>query len=175
MIPLDQKPKNLEEAIRATHQTKEELHHSWRMGEFGRMIRKHLMNDKKLIVQSSDPEEYPRLRCYRGTGHKFELVRAIIYDREIPPVVVFTVRADWVNAGIDPMQESEGCPGADVRTLEHEFRAPLELVKNPTQKEFDVWVKNEIARQASNGCTEATAKIKALAKAAGLKVSISLE
>ena len=176
MIMLNRKPMELEAAIRGIHSAKEELDHSWRMGEFGKMLRTHLHgnNGEKLIVQSPDPENYPRLRCYRGTVHKFELVRAIIYERETPPVVKFTVRTDWVEAGIDSFMESEGCPGAEVKTHQHDFNCPLSLVQNPTKKDFDNWVKIEVARQKKDGQKEAIAKIRELSKQFGIPVKMNL-
>lgn len=160
--------KNLLDAIDDSANAKDALWKAWHYGPLRKLLVENLRSKDPIF--SAPSEEFPRVRSYRGTGPKCELVQSTYYRRE--KVVRLEFAVDYVEEGVDIFMESEGCPGAEVQTVQHEVLVPEELVKNPTKQAFGEWVKKFQAEQASKNKGVALEKIRKLAKANGLTVSV---
>lgn len=81
-----------------------------------------------------DPD-YPKLRCYRGTGRVLTVEDASVREK-----VYICISTDWKGEGVNSFDEMNGCPGAPVRHRRHSFHIPKEFLENgATKKMFQAW------------------------------------
>jgi hypothetical protein len=168
--PLLKDVPNLVDCIINKAKAEEDLRKAWTYGAFHRMLCKHMGTAKEKVMFSDEPEEYPRLRSYRGTGYRLTLKYARISGQEVE----LTLAADWVHQSIDILEESEGCPGAPVKTMRHTIIVPQNLLIKPTQKDFDTWVKREVKRVKLNLKDAAVETILNLSKTFNLDIGATV-
>jgi len=133
------------------------LEEVWWRSEFRKMLIENL-NSKRPVVES--PEEYPRLRCYRGTGHVVKLIQVTPTDEN----AIITIKATYVHEGVDVFDESEGCPGAPTEDRQFQLYVPNELFTDFTRRKFHVWAQ-EIYRQRMRADIDEAEKKLATARA----------
>lgn len=168
MITDARKP--LLQAIKDAQDADEALRLSWQYkNPFRDMLMRNL--DSKDRIFEAPSEDFPRPRCYRGTGYKCRLVKAVYYKNEDKVRIEF--ETDYVEAGVDSFMESEGCPGAEVKAVRHEIVVPCSLLENPTKTAFKEWADKFRINQQASDRGQAIEDIKAMAKRVGLKVDIS--
>jgi hypothetical protein len=153
------------EKIQAWNQAEKEAKDAVRKSPFVRWLFEVLDKPGKSPLGPDDfDEEYPRLRCYRGTGHKMDVKSAFVRSDEY---VMLTIATDWKGAEVSSFDESEGCPGAPARSRCHHFWVPKKLfLPEATKKEFAEWA----AVTRNKATEEARRQIEKRAKALGLKL-----
>ena len=152
--------KNLHTAIVESQAARDALFKAWRFGDFRKMLEDNL-TESNPICESND-EDFPCLRCYRGTGYKISLASAWI-PFDPGDIAVIQLDADYKGATVDSFDEAEGCPGAPVKTIRHELHVPVSLLRNPNNiKSFNAWANTERARQRNLGKSEAVEEVLAL-------------
>ena len=117
------------------------LFEAWRRGKFRELLVENLWHSSKPIY--GPPDQYPRLRCYRGQGPKVELRQAVkcACGNCPPDHYHLGIDADYVHESVSQMEESEGCPGAPIKKEFIWLSVPRSLLQNPTEKTFKAWAK----------------------------------
>ena len=161
---------NLVDAIQAANTTAEDLRLTWRLSKFEELLGRNLLSAKPIVPAPSS--EWPRVRCYRGTGPRVAIAHAHVRDNGIVSLAIDT---DFKPADLDSASESEGCPGAPVKSVRFYLEVPAELLANPTKGLFAAWASIETFRLAQEKRAEAIKTIKELCKENGLIIQAPLE
>lgn len=111
---------------------------AWRDSALRQMIIDNIAN---IVAPTS--KEYPRLRCYRGCGPCLKLKSAVYHRQD--KVVSLCLETDFVHESVSTFEESEGCPGAPVKTVQFTIVLPEELINDPTKAAFRKWLKTHWA------------------------------
>lgn len=158
LINLDGGP--IVSAIQSFHDAKEHLFHSWRHSKFSDMLERNLMSNHPCVLPPSD--EWPTLRCYRGSGPHFRLKWGHVYVPE--GIAALHIETHYKPHDLDSFSESEGCPGAPVKTVTISVTVPVGLLANPTQKDFNEWAKDTRRKSLQESKREAVRTINELRK-----------
>lgn len=159
--------------IRAVLDAQEALGEAWRKSALKKLLIENLSGTMPIVPPPSD--EFPRLRCYRGTGYVLRLIKSFHWRKE--QQVRLTLRTEYVERSVDRMMESEGCLGAATETVQFDVIMPEMLVENPTKKAFDKWAFAEVDKRRKESLRqiimEAKAQAERLVKRTPWRVSIS--
>jgi hypothetical protein len=150
----------LYDAIVTFREAKKARDDFWRLGKFRHLLLENLRGSRPVILPPS--EEYPRLRQYRGTGPRCDLVDAYKpYDA--PGEVLLVLSLDYVHADVSTFDEAEGCPGAPVRATNADLLVPSWLLRDePRAAEFDAWASSYAATQRTKAKADALDDIRRL-------------